>query len=66
MLFLFIFPLVIAGLLSSLLNAVGFSRIPNIKLVIEICVCIVMWVYGIKWSRRKYKDRIRFERVKNK
>ncbi|ELW2866014.1 hypothetical protein ABVL22_004300 [Salmonella enterica] len=66
MLVLLIGPLVIAGFLSSLLNAVGFSRLPNIKLIIEVCACIVLWIYGIKWSRRKYKDRIRFERVKNK
>ncbi|ECH2288237.1 hypothetical protein FOE33_24415 [Salmonella enterica] len=66
MLVLLICPLVIAAFLSSLLDAVGFSKLPNIKLTIEICACIAMWIYGIKWSQRKYKDRIRFERVKNK
>ncbi|EEP7800063.1 hypothetical protein HCK70_002164 [Salmonella enterica] len=66
MLVLLICPLVIAAFLSSLLDAVGFSKLPNIKLAIEICACIAMWIYGIKWSQRKYKDRIRFERVKNK
>ena len=66
MLLLFIVPIIISVFISSALNSVGFSSLPKIKMIIEICACIAMWFYAIKWSRKKYKERISFERIKNK